>query len=380
MKRILFIDRDGVVLEEPPLDFQIDDIYKTSFVKGALTQLSRIASEFDFYKVMVTNQDGLGTDSYPESQFYPYHDLMIRTLASVGFVFDEMIIDKTFASDNQPTRKPGTALLTHLMNNPDYDLANSFVIGDRITDVQLAKNLGCKAIWMNADPNLGLNDTAMDVQDLRNNTVALETTAWKKIYEFLKLGMRVVQHERNTKETQISVALNLDGSGKAAIQTGLGFFDHMLDQIARHGNIDLAVQVKGDLHIDEHHTIEDTGIALGEAFAKGLADKRGMERYGFCLPMDDCEAQVSIDFGGRNWIVWEAEFKREKIGDMPTEMFFHFFKSFSDASKCNLIVRATGSNEHHKIEAIFKAFAKAIKMAVKREPSKLFLPSTKGVL
>lgn len=376
MKRILFIDRDGVVLQEPPVDFQIDDIYKTSFVKGALTQLSRIAAEFDFYKVMVTNQDGLGTDSYPESQFYPYHDLMIRTLDSVGFVFDEMIIDKTFASDNQPTRKPGTALLTHLMNNPAYDLANSFVIGDRWSDIQLAVNLGAKAIYFKS----GLHELSPEQEALFKEVIVLETDSWEAIYQFLKSGLRQVHHERNTNETQISINLNMDGTGKAAIHTGLGFFDHMLDQIARHGKIDLSLTAKGDLHIDEHHTIEDTGIALGEAFAKALSDKRGMERYGFALPMDEADAKVLIDFGGRNWLVWNAEFKREKIGEMPTEMFFHFFKSFSDGARCNLNIECKGENEHHKIEAIFKAFAKAIRMAVKRDPLSNYLPSTKGVL
>ena len=376
MKRILFIDRDGVVLQEPPVDFQIDDIYKTSFVKGALMQLSRIAAEFDFYKVMVTNQDGLGTNSYPESQFYPYHDLMIRTLDSVGFVFDEMIIDKTFASDNQPTRKPGTALLTHLMNNPAYDLANSFVIGDRWSDIQLAVNLGAKAIYFKS----GLHELSPEQEALFKEVIVLETDSWEAIYQFLKSGLRQVHHERNTNETQISISLNMDGTGKAAIHTGLGFFDHMLDQIARHGKMDLELTAKGDLHIDEHHTIEDTGIALGEAFAKALSDKRGMERYGFALPMDEADAKVLIDFGGRNWLVWNAEFKREKIGEMPTEMFYHFFKSFSDGARCNLNIECKGENEHHKIEAIFKAFAKAIRMAVKRDPLSNYLPSTKGVL
>ncbi|WP_438946768.1 bifunctional histidinol-phosphatase/imidazoleglycerol-phosphate dehydratase HisB [Sediminibacterium sp.] len=376
MKRILFIDRDGVVLQEPPVDFQIDNINKTSFVKGALTQLSRIASEFDFYKVMVTNQDGLGTDSYPESQFYPYHDLMIRTLDSVGFVFDEMIIDKTFASDNQPTRKPGTALITHLMNNPDYDLANSFVIGDRWSDIQLAMNLGAKAIYLQS----GLHELTAEQEELFKEVIVLETDSWEAIYQFLKSGLRQVHHERNTNETRISIDLNMDGTGKADIHTGLGFFDHMLDQIARHGKIDLALTANGDLHIDEHHTIEDTGIALGEAFAKALSDKRGMERYGFALPMDEADAKVLIDFGGRNWLVWNADFKREKIGEMPTEMFFHFFKSFSDGARCNLNIECKGENEHHKIEAIFKAFAKAIRMAVKRDPLSNYLPSTKGVL
>lgn len=376
MKRILFIDRDGVVLEEPPLDFQIDDIYKTSFVKGALTQLARISAEFDFYKVMVTNQDGLGTDAYPESQFYPYHDLMLRTLESVGFVFDEMIIDKTFASDNQPTRKPGTALLSHLMNNPSYDLANSFVIGDRWSDIQLAINLGAKAIYFKS----GLHQLTAEQEALFKEAIVLETDSWETIYQFLKSGLRQVHHERNTNETQISIDLNMDGTGKANIHTGLGFFDHMLDQIARHGKMDLTITAKGDLHIDEHHTIEDTGIALGEAFASALSDKRGMERYGFALPMDEADAKVVIDFGGRNWLVWNADFKREKIGEMPTEMFFHFFKSFSDGARCNLNIECRGDNEHHKIEAIFKAFAKAIRMAVKRDPLSNYLPSTKGVL
>lgn len=376
MKRILFIDRDGVVLQEPPVDFQIDDIYKTSFVKGVLTQLSRIAAEFDFYKVMVTNQDGLGTDAYPEAQFYPYHDLMIRTLDSVGFVFDEMIIDKTFASENQPTRKPGTALLTHLINNPSYDLANSFVIGDRWSDIQLAMNLGAKAIYFKS----GLHELSAEQEQLFKEVIVLETDSWEAIYQFLKSGLRQVHHERNTNETQISIDLNMDGTGKANIHTGLGFFDHMLDQIARHGKIDLSITAKGDLHIDEHHTIEDTGIALGEAFAKALSDKRGMERYGFALPMDEADAKVLIDFGGRNWLVWNADFKREKIGEMPTEMFFHFFKSFSDGARCNLNIECRGDNEHHKIEAIFKAFAKAIRMAVKRDPLSNYLPSTKGVL
>ena len=325
---------------------------------------------------MVTNQDGLGTPSYPEATFYPYQNLMLRTLEGEGFIFDEVIIDKTFAHENAPTRKPGTGLLTHLINNPAYDLSNSFVIGDRYTDIQLAKNLGCKAIYFKSDLH---PLTPEQDQDLRG-TIALETSSWKEIYSFLKLGLRKVSHARNTNETKIQVELNLSGSGIANIHTGLGFFDHMLEQIARHGNIDLAITTKGDLHIDEHHTIEDTGLALGEAFALALADKRGMERYGFALPMDEAAAKVLIDFGGRNWLVWDASFKREKIGEMPTEMFFHFFKSFSDAAKCNLNISCAGDNEHHKIEAIFKAFAKAIKMAVKRDPFSNHLPSTKGVL
>jgi imidazoleglycerol-phosphate dehydratase/histidinol-phosphatase len=376
MRRILFIDRDGVVLQEPPSDFQIDSIDKISFVNGAITALSQIAADFDFYKVMVTNQDGLGTESYPTHHFQPFHDLMTRTLAGEGFVFDEMIIDTSFAADNLPTRKPGTALLSHLMNNNDFDLANSLVIGDRWSDIELAQNLGCKAIYFKS----GLHELTEAQAEKYAATILLETDNWKSIYSFLKLGLRQVYHQRNTNETKIKIHLNIDGSGKANIHTGLGFFDHMLEQIARHGKMDLSIETSGDLHIDEHHTIEDTGIALGEAFALALADKRGMERYGFALPMDEAEAKVLIDFGGRNWLVWNAEFKREKVGEMPTEMFFHFFKSFSDGAKCNLNVECKGDNEHHKIESIFKAFAKAIRMAVKRDPFSNFLPSTKGVL
>ena len=376
MKRVLFIDRDGVVLQEPPTDFQVDSLEKTSFVPGVISTLAAIAADMDYYKVMVTNQDGLGTDAYPEATFWPYHNLMTRTLANEGFVFDEMIIDKTFAADNAPTRKPGTALLQHFFDQEKFDLANSYVIGDRWSDIQLAKNLGCKAIYFVSE----LHPLSDEHRAALSDVIAFETNDWKAIYSFLKLGLRKVEHERNTHETQIHVSLNLDGSGKSAIQTGLGFFDHMLDQIARHGKLDLNITTKGDLHIDEHHTIEDTGIALGEAFAKALSDKRGMERYGFALPMDEAEAKVLIDFGGRNWLVWDAEFNREKIGEMPTEMFFHFFKSFSDAAKCNLNISCRGDNEHHKIEAIFKAFAKAIRMAVKRDPFSNHLPSTKGVL
>lgn len=374
-KRILFIDRDGVILQEPPNDYQIDSTDKTSFVKGAITALSKIAADLDYYKVMVTNQDGLGTAAYPTETFEPYQNLMLRTLAGEGFVFNEVIVDKTFAHENQPTRKPGTALLTHFFDTGKYDLANSFVIGDRWSDIQLAKNLGAKAIYIK-----GLHELTSEQESELRDVIVLETDNWNEIYSFLKLGLRKVTHERNTNETKISVELNLDGSGQAKIDTGLGFFNHMLDQIARHGKIDLNITTKGDLYIDEHHTIEDTGIALGEAFAKALVDKTGMERYGFALPMDEAEAKVLIDFGGRNWIVWNAEFKREKVGEMPTEMFFHFFKSFSDAAKCNLNIECKGDNEHHKIEAIFKAFAKAIKMAVKRDPLSNYLPSTKGVL
>ena len=375
-KRVLFIDRDGVILQEPPSDFQVDSTDKTSFVKGAITALSKVAADLDYYKVMVTNQDGLGTASYPTQTFEPYQNLMLRTLEGEGFVFDEVHIDKTFAADNQLTRKPGTALLAHFFDKGKYDLENSFVIGDRWSDIQLAKNLGAKAIYLTSP----LHQLTKEQEAELRSTIILETDNWNDIYIFLKLGLRKVVHERNTNETKILVELNLDGSGKANIHTGLGFFDHMLDQIARHGKMDLDITAKGDLHIDEHHTIEDTGIALGEAFAKALVDKTGMERYGFALPMDEAEAKVLIDFGGRNWIVWDAEFNREKIGEMPTEMFFHFFKSFSDAAKCNLNIECKGENEHHKIEAIFKAFAKAIKMAVKRDPLSNYLPSTKGVL
>lgn len=376
MRPILFIDRDGVILEEPENDFQIDSIDKTKFVKGAITNLKKIAEDFGYYKVMVTNQDGLGTEAYPLSDFEPYQSLMLRTLEGEGFVFDEIFIDKSFAKDNLPTRKPGTGMLTALLNNDANDIANSFVIGDRWSDIALAKNIGCKAIYLKSP----LHELTAEQETELRPFIAYETDDWNAIYSFLKLGLRKLIHERNTKETQIRIELNLDGNGNAHIHTGLGFFDHMLDQIARHGGLDLNIHCKGDLHIDEHHTIEDVGIALGEAFAKGLLDKRGMERYGFALPMDEAEAKVLIDFGGRNWLVWDANFKREKIGEMPTEMFFHFFKSFSDAAKANVNISCKGENEHHKIEAIFKAFAKAIKMAVKRNPYSDALPSTKGVL
>jgi imidazoleglycerol-phosphate dehydratase/histidinol-phosphatase len=380
MKRILFIDRDGTLINEAPPTYQLDSFDKLTFYPDMFKYMRRIAEELDYELVMVTNQDGLGTKLFPEDTFWPLHHFVMKSLENEAIHFSAVHIDRTFPEENAFTRKPNIGMLTGYLNNPDYDIANSYVIGDRVTDIQLAANLGCKGIWLNQDPTLGSADTSMNVPALREKTVALENTSWQAIYEFLKLGLRVVSHERYTKETKIRIDLNLDGTGKAKVSTGLGFFDHMLDQIARHGNIDLTINTVGDLDIDEHHTIEDTGIALGEAFAKALADKHGLERYGFCLPMDDCEAQVSIDFGGRNWIVWEAEFKREKIGEMPTEMFFHFFKSFSDASKTNLNIKATGNNEHHKIEAIFKAFAKAIKMAVKRDPIKNFLPSTKGTL
>ncbi len=380
MKRILFIDRDGTLINEAPPTYQLDSYEKLSFYPDMFYYMRKIAAELDYELVMVTNQDGLGTAGFPEDTFWPLHNLVMKSLEAEQIHFSKVFIDKTYPHENAPTRKPGTGMLTAYLNNPAYDIANSYVIGDRITDIQLAKNLGCKGIWMNNDPELGAGEIKDKVMELRSSTIALESPHWKEIYEFLKMSLRVVQHQRNTNETKIDIQLNVDGSGKAAIHTGLGFFDHMLEQIARHGNMDLSITTNGDLHIDEHHTIEDTGIAFGEAFAKALADKRGMERYGFALPMDEADAKVLLDFGGRNWIVWNASFKRERIGEMPTELFFHFFKSFSDAAKCNLNIECHGDNEHHKIEAIFKCFAKAIKMAVKRDPLKNYLPSTKGVL
>jgi len=380
LQKILFVDRDGTIIKEP-VDEQIDSFAKLEFYPGALQYLPKIATELDYELVMATNQDGLGTASYPEDTFWPVQNFIIKTLENEGVHFANVCIDRTFPSQNAPTRKPGTGMLTQYFDTEKYDLTGSFTIGDRKNDVLLGHNLGAKAIWLNNQANLGGNEfKGKEEEEIIKSTVALESTDWQKIYEFLKLGEREVEHRRNTKETEIYIKIILDGKGTSKVSTGIHFFDHMLDQIARHGNIDLEIIANGDLHIDEHHTIEDTGIALGEVFAKALGDKKGIERYGFCLPMDDCLAQVAIDFGGRNWIVWDSEFKREKIGEMPTEMFFHFFKSFSDAAKCNLNIKAEGENEHHKIEAIFKAFAKAIKMAVKRDVNNMVLPSTKGVL
>jgi len=381
MKRILFIDRDGTLIDEAPPTYQLDSFAKLGFYPHMFEYMGRIAREFDYELVMVTNQDGLGTPAFPEDTFWPLHNLVMKSLEGEGIHFSAVHIDRSYPTDNMPTRKPGIGMLTAYLDNDKYDIANSYVIGDRITDIQLAKNLGCRGIWLNNEPGLGAGEIADKAASLhKDGTIALETTQWAAIYEYLRLGLRQVVHERNTNETQIKIDLNIDGSGKAAIVTGLGFFDHMLEQIARHGKMDITIRANGDLHIDEHHTIEDTGIALGEAFAKALADKRGMERYGFALPMDEADAKVLIDFGGRNWMVWNASFKRERIGEMPTEMFFHFFKSFSDAARCNLNIECHGDNEHHKIEAIFKAFAKAIRMAVKRDPLSNYLPSTKGVL
>ena len=377
MKKVLFIDRDGTLIKETK-DEQIDAFDKLDFYPNVFQYLSKIAKELDFELVMVTNQDGLGTEAFPENTFWPVHDFIIKTFQAEGIIFKEQCIDRTFAKDNASTRKPNTGMLTSYITS-EYDLANSFVIGDRLTDMELAKNLGCKGIFINDETYLGTNEISVNQEEL-NAYIALETNSWEQIYAFLKTRDRTGYLERTTQETQIKMALNLDGTGQSNIQTGIPFFDHMLDQIAKHGQLDLNIQVSGDLEVDEHHTIEDTAISLGNLFEKALGNKLGMERYGFCLPMDDCLAQVAIDFGGRNWLVWEAQFKREMIGHMPTEMFMHFFKSFTDGAKCNLNIKAEGTNEHHKIEAIFKAFAKAIKMAVKRDVNKMILPSTKGVL
>ena len=375
MKKILFIDRDGTLALEP-VDYQLDALEKLVFYPEVFTYLGKIAREMDYALVMVTNQDGLGTASFPEDTFWPTHNFVLKSFENEGVTFDNILIDKSFPADNAPTRKPRTGLLTQYLVNEKYDLANSYVIGDRLTDMELAKNIGAKGLFIANDETLGAEEAAKDLEA----AIVLKTTQWKEIYSFLKLEQRIVKHKRTTNETDIALTLNLDGSGKSTIDTGIAFFDHMLDQIARHGNMDLDLKVKGDLIVDEHHTIEDTAIVLGEAFALALGNKLGIERYGFCLPMDDCLAQVAIDFGGRNWLVWETEFKREMIGQMPTEMFMHFFKSFTDGAKANLNIKAEGTNEHHKIEAIFKAFAKAIKVAVKRDPEKMILPSTKGSL
>lgn len=362
MKKILFIDRDGTLILEPD-DEQIDSLEKLVFYPKVFQYLSRIASELEYELVMVSNQDGLGTKSFPTNTFELPHNKLIEAFKNEGIVFSEILIDSSFAEENSPSRKPKTGLLKHYMMG-NYDLEHSFVIGDRISDVELAKNLGCKAIY---------------ISERTNKDVELATTEWSEIYAFLKQEPRKASILRKTSETNCDIELNIDGSGKSDIATGIGFFNHMLEQIARHGGIDLKIQVAGDLHIDEHHTIEDVGIALGEAFLRALGKKKGIARYGFLLPMDDCLAQVAIDFGGRPWIVWNVNFSREKIGEMPTEMFFHFFKSFSDNAKCNLNIQAEGENEHHKIEAVFKAFGKALKMAVKRGEN-IGIPSTKGII
>lgn len=372
-KKVLFIDRDGTLVIEPPVDYQLDSLEKLEFYPKVFRNLGFIRSKLDFEFVMVTNQDGLGTSSFPEETFWPAHNLMLKTLAGEGITFDEILIDRSFPEDNAPTRKPRTGMLTKYLNSPDYDLAGSLVIGDRPTDVELAKNLGCRAIYLQ-DSTEALKEKGLE------KVCALATTDWDRITEFLFAGERKAEVRRTTKETDIYVALNLDGNGTCDISTGLGFFDHMLEQIGKHSGMDLTIRVKGDLEVDEHHTIEDTAIALGECIYQALGSKRGIERYGYALPMDDCLCQVCLDFGGRPWLVWDAEFKREKIGEMPTEMFLHFFKSLSDAAKMNLNIKAEGQNEHHKIEGIFKALARALKMALKRDIYHFELPSSKGVL
>lgn len=372
MKKVLFIDRDGMLIVEPSTDQQVDSLEKLEFIPGVFTWLGKIARETDFELVMVTNQDGLGTPSFPEETFWPPHNKMITALANEGIRFTNVHIDRSFAYENKPTRKPGTGMLSEYFTGK-YDLPNSWVMGDRLTDVELAKNLGASAILFNDGSLQG------KLQEFElNETCRLVTNRWEQIADLLLRSGRTATIHRKTRETDITISVNLDGTGRSEISTGIAFFDHMLDQLARHGQLDLTLRAKGDLHIDEHHTIEDTALTLGETFLKALGTKRGIERYGYCLPMDDCLAQVAIDFGGRPWLVWDAPFQREKIGEMPTEMFFHFFKSFSDTAKCNLNIKAEGTNEHHKIEAIFKAFAKAVKMAVKKEGNQL--PSTKGVI
>jgi imidazoleglycerol-phosphate dehydratase/histidinol-phosphatase len=376
LKRALFIDRDGTIVVEPPVDLQLDSFEKLEFVPGAIGNLSFIARTLDFELVMVTNQDGLGTPSFPTETFTGPHNLILKTLAGEGVNFDDIVIDKTFENEHKPTRKPGTELLGRYTGG-DYDLAGSFVIGDRLTDVRLAHNLGAKAIYLTPEIAQGKKDVAEASLD---GCTALVTDSWSRISDFLRGGERTAHVVRNTAETKIDITLDLDGTGCCDISTGIGFFDHMLDQIGRHSGIDLTIKVDGDLNVDEHHTIEDTGIALGEAIYKALGSKRGIERYGFVLPMDDCDCTVAIDFGGRSWLVWDAEFKREKIGEMPTEMFMHFFKSLSDSAHMNLYISAHGTNEHHKIESIFKGLAHSLKCAIRRDVFKYQLPSTKGML
>lgn len=377
MKKLLLIDRDGTIIKEPE-DEQIDSFEKLEFYPEAITYLSKISKLQDFELIMITNQDGLGTKAYPEESFWPVQNFIVQTLENEGIVFKDILIDKTFPHENANTRKPKTGLLEPYLN-ANYDLENSMVIGDRLTDIELAKNIGGQGIYINNNRGLGDDELSNSKKDLQKH-ITLETKNWEEIYSLLLLGSRSVKHSRHTKETQIDIELNLDGTGQFEATTGLAFFDHMLEQIARHALIDLNMNVKGDLQVDEHHTIEDTAIALGEAFKLAIGNKMGMERYGFYLPMDDALAQVAIDFGGRPWLVWNADFKREYVGDMPTEMFMHFFKSFTDAASVNLNIKAEGKNEHHKIEAIFKGFARAIKAAIQRDPNKTILPSTKGRL
>ena len=373
MKKILFIDRDGTLIIEPK-NKQVDSFDKLVFYPKVITYLRKIYLELDYELVLVTNQDGLGTSSFPEETFWPTHDLMLKVFNGEGILFSGIHIDKSFPKENASTRKPRTGMLKKYINNSNYDLKKSFVIGDRDSDMILAKNIGSKGIYINLEN--GKNKYKSNAE----SSVVLKSNNWEDVYKYLKLKERIVVEKRTTNETDIKIEINLDGSGKSSINTGIKFFDHMLDQVARHWKIDLSINVNGDLSVDEHHTIEDTGIVLGYAFRNALKDKSGIERYGFCLPMDDCLAQVAIDFGGRSWLVWNAEFKREMIGKMPTEMFFHFFKSFSDSAKANINIKADGKNEHHKIESIFKAFAKAIRNAIRRDPNHMILPSTKEKL
>lgn len=372
-KKVLFIDRDGTLVVEPPVDCQLDSLEKLEFYPKVFRNLGFIRSRLDFEFVMVTNQDGLGTSSFPEDTFWPAHHLILKTLEGEGVTFDNILIDRSFPEENAPTRKPRTGMLSEYMDNPDYDLSGSFVIGDRMTDVELAKNLGCKAIYLHSSKE-GLAENGLE------DVCVLATADWDKVAEFLFAGERKAEIRRTTKETDVYVALDLDGNGVCDVSTGLAFFDHMLEQLGKHSGMDITIRVDGDLNVDEHHTIEDTGIALGDCIYQALGSKRGIERYGYALPMDDCLCRACLDFGGRSWLVWEAEFKREKIGEMPTEMFFHFFKSLSDAAKMNLNIKAEGVNEHHKIEGIFKAFARALKMALKRDVYHFELPSSKGLL
>jgi imidazoleglycerol-phosphate dehydratase/histidinol-phosphatase len=378
MKKVLFIDRDGTIILETD-DFKIETLEKVTFYPEVFYWLGKIVRELEYELVLVTNQDGLGTEYFPDEPFFTTHKFIMKTFADEGIKFSAEHIDRHYSTDDHPERKPGVGMLTKYFSK-EYDLKNSFVIGDRITDVMLAKNLGGKSFWLNDGRNLGTAEVGENNRETLKDYIAVESRDWSKIYKYLISLDRKTTISRTTKETNIAVELNLDGNGNADISTGLNFFNHMLEQIAKHGNLDLKIFAEGDLHIDEHHTIEDTAITLGEAFHKAIGNKKGMERYGFCLPMDDCLAQVAIDFGGRNWLEWQVDFKREKIGDVPTEMFVHFFKSFSDSAKCNLNIIATGENEHHKIEAVFKAFAKAIKMAVKQDKEKMILPTTKGIL
>ena len=379
-RKALFIDRDGTLVKEAPPTYQLDSFSKLEFYPHVFEYMRKIATELDYELVMITNQDGLGTPAFPEETFWPVHHLVMKSLENEGIEFSNILIDRTYPHENAPTRKPGTGMVTAYLNDPSYDIKHSFVIGDRITDIQLAKNMGCKGIWLNNDEALGAAEIQHTVEELRQDTIAISTPHWKDIYNFLKFPKRTVDHERNTKETKINIDLNLDGSGTAEISTGLGFFDHMLEQVAKHSGVDLSLTCAGDLHIDEHHTIEDTGIALGEAFHKALGNKRGIERYGFFLPMDDARAAVSIDFGGRNWLVWKVKFEKTHLGSVSTEMFEHFFRSFCEAAKCNLFIKSKGENDHHKIEAVFKAFAKSLKMAIRRDPLNDTLPTTKGIL